>query len=419
MTLSLLLALAATPVAPLARDAHLVQRYRIEAARSEVGFHGDSTLHAFTGRTRALSGEVRTVLEDPQAFTAGWVRAEAASFDTQEKDRDEKMREHLDVEHFPYVDFLLTGASGALEAGRGRLQVRGRFRIHGVERERELALDFAPEDGGLRAKGSLVFPMSEHGIAPPRVAVITVDDALEVFVDLLLVPVPGDLVTATVYRASVLERVEPVGGEALELQREERLLVHGERVEWLRPASGTWISLAGPGARAFDLSGDATRAAPGPSEALFDEARERKERLEQKLADLPAARRPRTVKRTIEELEAGLALAPPPGEARVERGETVSITLGDEVWIEASGSVGPEPIGRALTAFEGLPGSVTRALGEIEGVPRRLVVRTAVPTGVRTFTIEFAAPAQESVPAWALAPETWIGVAGVGAGERP
>lgn len=416
MFLTTLLAIAAPACSAPATQQPVLERFRVDPARSEVGFHGDSTLHAFTGRTRAVRGEIRTLLRDPGALTAGWVRVEAATLDTDDDGRDEKMREHLDVETFPYIDFLITDARGSLDDGAGDLAVDGRFRIHGFERARELTLSFAREGSSLHVQGSAKFPMSQHGIAPPRVAVITVDDAIEVFVDLWLVPVEGEPVAVRELELTVTERLEPVEGEAVESSAAEFLLVAGDVAHWVRPGAGTWIRAAGDGTRSFDLVGDVARPDVGGCEPLFEEARERKERLDEKMSRLPRSRRPRAVVRTIDELERGLALAPAAGEAEVtEADDTLEIALGETVWIRAEGRAGEAAAGGLLLGLEGLPTAVREALGRLDHMPARLSVRTVVPAGVRTIVVRAGTPVEATVPRWAIAPADWIGVSGVGA----
>lgn len=415
MFLTTFLALTAPALAAPSAQQPVLERFRVDPARSEVGFHGDSTLHAFTGRTRAVTGEMRTLLRDPGALTAGWVRAEAASLDTEDGGRDEKMREHLDVEAFPFIDFLVTGAHGSPLEGAGELAVDGRFRIHGVERERELTLSFVREGESLHVTGSAKFPMSQHGIEPPRVAVITVDDEIEVFVDLWLVPVAGELVTAREFELAVQERLEPIEGDAVDSQAAEYLIVAGDAAQWVRPGAGGWIEATGTAARAYDLVADAARPDVGPCEPLFEEARERKARLDEKMSQLPRSRRPRAVVRTIDELERGLALAPAAGDARiVETDGGLEIALGEEVWVRAEGRAGDAAAGVLLLGLDGLPAAVRDVLGRLDYLPEQLTVRTVVPTGVRTITLRARPAVETSVPRWALAPAEWIGVAGVG-----
>ena len=49
------------------------------------------------------------------------------------------MRKHLDVEHFPWISFVLASVKGNIQERRGALEVTGSFHIHGVERQRTIS----------------------------------------------------------------------------------------------------------------------------------------------------------------------------------------------------------------------------------------------------------------------------------------
>ncbi|MDA0947327.1 MAG: YceI family protein, partial [Planctomycetota bacterium] len=146
--------LAGTPVATAAEaqaapGALGVQQFVLDAARSELGFHGTSTLHDFTGRSTTLDGVLFTDPSRAGAFAVGEVVCAAASLDTEDEGRDEKMREHLHAERFPLLAFALESVEpvpGAAADGPWpeRLRAEGTFRIHGVERRRSLELLIEP-----------------------------------------------------------------------------------------------------------------------------------------------------------------------------------------------------------------------------------------------------------------------------------
>lgn len=398
----------------------VLQRYVVDASRSEVGFHATSTLHDFTGVTSVVTGEIRTTLGHPARLTVGRIRADARTLDSDNKKRDVKMREHLDVEHFPWIEFVLASVQGDLAERRGTLEVTGSFHIHGVERQRTIHMEVeAVDTASLRLKGSYNFEMQDHGVDPPSVAgFINVGRNVEIFLDLVLVPVKSKAAAARVYSLAVTERIEPVDGEVVETTSQEQYWVHSGGGLWMRNARGLWITSRphgqDGGASTFDLTNDMALAPVAASEQAFLEAGERLGRLQTRLAGMPKPRRGSRSGRVleiVERLRSGMKLAPPTGDVQVERTDgSITIRLGDQSWVTAEGSVGSDAFGPALLALEGLPASVRSALASLEGVPERLLVRTATPAGVRILELHFE-PAQDGhLPDWALEPGAWVGV---------
>ena len=164
-------------------------RYEVDAARSEVGFDVTSTLHDFTGRTRAVVWHVITDPSAPTRFLAGTIECDAALLDTDNDGRDEKMREHLDVAHYPKITFSLAKAEGA-RASDSIVDLRGIFAIHGVQREYRLSSEVTDSGAaGLHARGRVALQLTDHGIVPPAIALIEVGDKVEAWFDLWLRPV--------------------------------------------------------------------------------------------------------------------------------------------------------------------------------------------------------------------------------------
>lgn len=386
-----------------------VGRYTVDPERSEVGFHGTSTLHDFTARTDAVRGELRGDLAHPAALCAGRLSVEAVGLDTQNEERDEKMREHLEVAEFPTLDFVVDRVEGELTDGAGELQVVGSFHIHGVEKRRRVPVTIAPAaGGGVRVTGSCTFPMSEHGIEPPQVLVITVGDPVEVFFDLVLVPVPAAAVDAVHRALAVTEDVAPAGGAAERRSSGEHLWIAEDRALWARDAAHLWLLAADGACARVDVEQGAVRPAAVACDVLFSEARAQAVRLREKLATLPAGPAGR-VREAVERIERGLAHAPAPGPLRVERtGGALVWSLGDTEWLRAEELFGDERVlGTLLAGLDGLPAVVRDELPELRGIPRRLVVRTATPAAVQSLEILIGEDAPGQLPDWALAASTW------------
>lgn len=425
--------LLAGPGTPPARPAHSgdavraalgVQRFILDPVRSELGFHGTSTLHDFTGRSSTLDGVLFTDPTRAGAFAVGEVVCAAASLDTEDEGRDEKMREHLHAERFPLLAFALEGVEPvpavATAAGSWpeRLLAEGTFRIHGVERRRSLELALEPLDAarpamGVRARGSLRFPMSEHSIQPPVVAVISVGDEVEVFLDLAFVAdqasSPGVLRTVR-----VTETVEPIRGEPRSTAS-HGLLTELEGCVTLQRAGGPWLQAGPLGVRTLDLEARALGLAPEACEASFEAARVRMLSLEQKLGKLTGRARevqgPK-VEALLEELAAGQRLAPAPGPLReVQEPGRREWWLGETLWLRVAEGEGAPVALAPLAALPGVPALVREQLATLHASPRSLTLRTALPTGVRLLTLELDGPEPCDLSGWPATAQPFPGLA--------
>lgn len=272
MLLPFLLTLLASGTTPTLA----LQRYEIDAPKSQVGFDGSSTLHDFTGKTRAIGGELRADPLDPARLAGGVVWVEAKTIDTDNGSRDKEMRSVLDVEHHPRIEFRLDDVTGRLVQGRGEFRANGRFTIHGVEKPRTVAFKIeplAPEQGGpagaLHVLGEARFKMTDHGLERPGVLFVKVADEVRVWLDLLLVPVKDPLLDALARPVEVVETFTPRGGKAAAWTKrgEEVFWRSGATRLWERRLAPDWILDGALGGRRLDPR---TAAIVAPDEAWLE-----------------------------------------------------------------------------------------------------------------------------------------------------
>jgi polyisoprenoid-binding protein YceI len=167
--------------------------YRVDAERSEAGFHASSTLHDFSGSAGRLGGSLRF---DPEA--PGSVRGEVwtpvAQLDTGNDSRDRDMRAALGAERHPRIAYSVEGFTpGETPDAAAELsgEVEGTITIHGEARPWSLPVRLTRlADGAWRVEGSAALDMREHGVDPPTAffGALRVRPEVEVFVDLVLEP---------------------------------------------------------------------------------------------------------------------------------------------------------------------------------------------------------------------------------------
>ncbi len=381
-------------------------RFEVDAARSEVGFDGTSTLHDFTGRTRAVVGRVITDPSAPTGFLAGTIECDAAQLDTDNDGRDEKMREHLDVAHYPKITFSLAKAEGA-RASEHLVDLRGIFAIHGVQREYRLSSEVTDSGAdGLHARGRVALQLTDHGIVPPAIALIEVGDKVEAWFDLWLRPVVETTHAATGYVLAVDEEITPIGAAAQRESHAERLFLSPAGCLWERAHMGLWLAAPKEAeGRTLALAPTVGTAQRQTAEESFAEARATMERLEEKLSKLEGVKRERAEKavaETLGRLREALREAPAGRLVRQQVDGSDRWVMGDVIWLELRGKRAEGRFGALLSTLDGVPQEVHAALKDLDYVPAECVVRTATMGGVRRIQIVCGEPVEAVVPASAF-----------------
>lgn len=173
-------------------------RYRIEAGGSnEVRFHSEATVESFDGSTDQVRGWIEVDLADLPSGARWRVEVDMSSLDTGIGLRNRHMRDnHLHTDEFPVAVFEgeSDGAAwpAAIPAGGSTiLELPGTFALHGVARERSLAVTIAHrDDGSITVETRFPVVLSEHDIPRPKFLMMKL--AEEQDVQLELVAIPGD-----------------------------------------------------------------------------------------------------------------------------------------------------------------------------------------------------------------------------------
>jgi polyisoprenoid-binding protein YceI len=247
-----------------------LDRYEIDARTSTVGFDGSSTLHDFTGRTHAITADLRADSTDPGRLVGGAVWIEARTLDTDNSSRDEDMYDLLDVKHYPQIVFYLDSVDGQLEGGKGEFTGRGRFVIRGVEKARVFHFRIDPipaakADAGheLRLQGEVRFNINDHGIKRPSVLIVKMADEVRVWFDLTLRPVPDSGVDAVARTLKVEEEFVPSAHDAAptKVSGTELCWTSGARQLWVRRLEPVWFEQDAQGLVSIDPRSGGTKPA--------------------------------------------------------------------------------------------------------------------------------------------------------------
>ncbi|HET6203146.1 MAG TPA: YceI family protein [Planctomycetota bacterium] len=385
-----------------------LDRYAIDPKASSIGFDGSSTLHDFTARAGRFGGEARVDLQRLGESSGGTVWIETESLDSGSKGRDSDMRELLESGTHPRITFALDRAEGRLEGERGGVQLRGRFTIRGVERARTISARIEPRPEGFRAVGEVRFPMSEHGIKPPRVLLIKTADEVRVWFDLAFRRVPAPERPSTVRRVEVREWTGTLTGDPEERVWTTRLWSCGDRLLWERAAPPIWI-VGSEGAVLGVSVRDALRLAPASAmEGVLAGAESRPGGPLLRSESRPFLRSPGGGPASREDLGRRIRRAVEPGEVSVLRpGRETRIRKGEDDWAILKDLEGNEPFPPMLAGFRGMPRAVRDALGALRGMPSGVEVGTSVGSGMRWMTLSFGPPEPGLLPGWATDPAGW------------
>jgi polyisoprenoid-binding protein YceI len=158
-----LLAFAASALAsPMAAQA---VRYELVPAQSRVWFDASATMGRFQGVAQQVSGWADVSDTVTFAGTRGQVDVGAASFRTGIALRNQHLRNELEAERYPFVRFVLEGASPGEAAGT--LLLRGRLTVKDRATPVTIPVRVSRADGAVVLEGELPTKFTELGMRPP------------------------------------------------------------------------------------------------------------------------------------------------------------------------------------------------------------------------------------------------------------
>jgi polyisoprenoid-binding protein YceI len=173
------------------------KRFDVHAAGgSRIIFESDAPLETITGVTSSVTGQIQV---DPANLStvSGRVEVPIASLRTGVDLRDEHLRGEnwLNARQFPNATFEITGVRGARSLTPGqtaRVQVSGRFTIHGVARDLTAPAQVTyvaangSEPPALMVRTNFTVNLPDHGVSVPALVRLKVSDEITVRVTLRL-----------------------------------------------------------------------------------------------------------------------------------------------------------------------------------------------------------------------------------------
>lgn len=128
-----------------------------------LSFGGRATIGDFTGTTTTVHGEM-TGGRDLTALR-GWVEAPVITLSTGNGRRDKDLNKSMESDRYPTIRFELTGVTPRAEQGDTALvDLRGKFQIHGVEREVTIPAIVVLRAGAIRVRSATPINLKDYRI---------------------------------------------------------------------------------------------------------------------------------------------------------------------------------------------------------------------------------------------------------------
>jgi polyisoprenoid-binding protein YceI len=152
----------------------------LDPANTKINFTLEATLHTVHGTFALKSG---TIHFNPSTGSAsGLVVVDAASGDTENKNRDQKMhKDILETQRYPEITFTPTKLSGKVDlSGDSSVQVDGVLKLHGADHPLTLTLPVQAKGNHLGARTHVVIPYIAWGLKSPNTFLLRVGDTVDV-----------------------------------------------------------------------------------------------------------------------------------------------------------------------------------------------------------------------------------------------
>ncbi len=168
--------MAATILAPASRAQE--STIQIDPAQTKIEFSLGGTMHTVHGTFALKSGAIR--FDPSTGKIGGLLIVDARSGDSGSTSRDGRMhREVLESAKFPEIIFTPVQITGvvALE-GSSKVQVSGRFRLHGQDHDVTLPVEVKSDGKNLQIATHIEIPYVQWGLKNPSNFFLRVSDVV-------------------------------------------------------------------------------------------------------------------------------------------------------------------------------------------------------------------------------------------------
>jgi polyisoprenoid-binding protein YceI len=181
-SVTFILAVSAGLATLILAPASLAQESTIQLgpAQTKIEFSLNGNFHTVHGKFALKSSTIR--FDPSTGKISGAIVVDATSGDTGNGSRDKKMhREILESAKFPEIVFTPMQMMGKVAAdGASKLEVSGRFRLHGQDHDVTLPIDVQADGRSLQITTHIEIPYVQWGLKNPSNFILHVSDKLAV-----------------------------------------------------------------------------------------------------------------------------------------------------------------------------------------------------------------------------------------------
>lgn len=149
---------------------------QLDPAQAKIEFSLDGNFHTVHGKFALKSSTVR--FDPSSGKISGAIVVDATSGESGNGGRDKKMhRDILESAKFPEIVFTPAQFTGTVAAeGVSKVEVSGKFRLHGQEHDMTLPIDVKADGGNLSLTTHIEIPYVKWGLKNPSNFLLRVSD---------------------------------------------------------------------------------------------------------------------------------------------------------------------------------------------------------------------------------------------------
>jgi len=153
---------------------------QLDPAQTKIEFTLGSTLHTVEGTFRLKSGTIR--FDRTSGKIGGSIIVDATSGESGNAGRDRKMhREILESGKYSEIIFTPSQVKGAFDPkGPSRVEISGRFSLHGQDHDVTLPIDVQPSGRQLLMATHITIPYIKWGMKNPSTFILRAADKVEI-----------------------------------------------------------------------------------------------------------------------------------------------------------------------------------------------------------------------------------------------
>jgi polyisoprenoid-binding protein YceI len=156
---------------------------QLDPAQAKIEFSLEGNFHTVHGKFALKSSTIR--FDPSSGKISGSIVVDATSGDSGNSGRDKKMhREILESAKFPEIVFTPTQFTGTVAAaGDSKVEVSGKFRLHGQDHDVKLPIDVKADGGKLSMTTHIEIPYVQWGLKNPSNFLLRVSDKVAIEIE--------------------------------------------------------------------------------------------------------------------------------------------------------------------------------------------------------------------------------------------